>query len=368
MAHDAQAGPRVSTVELFFDLVFVFTITQLTHLVDHAHDVLGFVRPLLVLTVVWWHYAGYVWLTNASGADDPAMRVVLIGAMAGFLVMAVALPTLFEDGGLAFGLGYLFIVVLHLAAFLMKGGRAAWRGVAALATINLGVAALVLAAGLVAASWDWLFFLGGVALFGVSTLVRVEGGFSVRAGHFAERHGLVVIIALGESIISIGTGAGAAALGGWTLAAIVLALVVIAATWWAYFDRDDARAEHALAGAPPASQARLALVGYWYTHLLLIAGVVLVATAIKGIVARPLAVDPRAAWLLAAGLALYLVGSVAFRRAFGIRPLAVRALAAVALLVVGLVGGAGVVALALAAALLLGLLAVERSSAGRMRS
>jgi low temperature requirement protein LtrA len=357
----AEHAPRVSTVELFFDLVFVFTITQLTHLVDDAHDVLGFVRPLLVLTIIWWHYAGYVWLTNASGARDASMRVVLIAAMAGFLVMAVALPTIFGAGGLVFGLAYLFIVVLHLGTFAVRGGRAAWKGVAALAVINGGVAALVLAAGIVDAPWDWLFFLGGCALFVVSTLRRIEGGFSVRAGHFAERHGLVVIIALGESIISIGTGAAARPLDAWTLAAIVIALVTIAAVWWAYFDRDDVLAERALDVAPAASQARLALVGYWYTHLFLIAGVVLVATAIKTIVAAPLDVDARSAWLLAAGLATYFVGSVLFRRSFRIRPLAPRLVGGAAMAVVGGVGAVapGVAVLGIAAGMAVGLLAIE---------
>jgi low temperature requirement protein LtrA len=357
--------PRVSTVELFFDLVFVFTITQLTYLIDGARTPLDFLLVLVVLTIVWWHYAGYVWLTNASGAAD-AMRLVLVAAMAGFLVMAISLPTIFGAGGLPFGLGYLFIVALHLGAFLWQGGRAAWRAVAGLAVINLGVAALVLAAALVHASWSWAFLVAGVALFGVSTLVRVEGGFSVRAGHFAERHGAVILIALGESVIAIGTGAAAAGgFGAWTLGALVAALAVIAAMWWAYFDRDDARAEHALSAAPPEQQARKALLGYWYTHLLMIAGIVLVATGVRGEVAHPAEAAPRAGWLLAAGLAAFLLGSVAFRRSFGLRPLTTRLVAAPAMLLVGLAGLAlgGLAVLALGALLLGALFAWERAYA-----
>jgi low temperature requirement protein LtrA len=226
------------------------------------------------------------------------------------------------------------------------------------------VAALVLAAGMVDASWDWLFFLGGVALFGVSTLVRVEGGFSVRASHFAERHGLVIIIALGESIIAIGGAATAGRLDAWTIGAVVIALAVIAAIWWTYFARDDTEAEHALANAPLGKQARLALTGYWYTHLLMIAGIVLVATGIRGIARAPLGLAPMATWLLAAGISLYLLGSVSFRRAFAIRPLGTRLGAALAILLVGVVGASasGIAALALAGALLLMLLAVEAPS------
>src|SRR5439155_9303037 len=124
----------------------------------------------------------------------------------------------------------------------------------------------------------------------------------------------------------------------WTLAAIVLALVVIAAIWWAYFDRDDVRVERALEAAPPERQARLALVGYWYTHLLMIAGIVLVATGIRAIVERPTEPDARAAWFLAAGIALYLVGTVLFRAAFAIRPLLPRLAAALAFVALGAVG------------------------------
>jgi low temperature requirement protein LtrA len=352
--------PRVSTVELFFDLVFVFTITQLSRLVEDAHDALGYARPLLVMVVIWWHYAGYVWLTNATGAAEH-MRFVLLAAMAGFLVMAVSLPTLFAGGGLAFGLAYLFVVVLHLGAFLWAGGRAALPGVARLAPINLGVAACVLAAAFAPPSWSWLLFLGGVALFGVSTLVRVEGGFSVRAGHFAERHGLAIIIVLGESVLAIGAAASAQALDAWTVAAVVLALAVIAALWWAYFARDARAAEHALAHAPAAQQARLALTGYWYTHLLMLAGVVLLATGIRGIAPGPRATAPVASTLLAVGIACYLVGAVAFRRAFAVRPLAPRLVAVLLMVAVALAGehASGLAALALAAATLGALLLWE---------
>ena len=113
---------RVSTLESFFDLVFVFTITQLTYLVAGAHGPLDFLLVLLVLMLIWWMYDAYAWLTNEAGAGRP-MRLVLIAAMAGFLVMALALPRSFGTDGLTFGLAYLFVIVLHLVAFLIKGGR-----------------------------------------------------------------------------------------------------------------------------------------------------------------------------------------------------------------------------------------------------
>jgi len=337
------------------------------------------------MIVIWWHYAGYVWLTNATGAEEH-MRLVLLAAMAGFLVMAISLPTLFSGGGLAFGLAYLFVVVLHLGAFLWAGGRAALPGVARLAPINLGVAACVLLAGTLRASWSWLFLALGVALFGVSTLFRVEGGFSVRAGHFAERHGLAIIIVLGESVIAIGAASGgrgssladaaggaasaAASLDAWAIGAVVLALGVIAALWWTYFASDAREAERALAHAPPAQQARLALTGYWYTHLLMIAGVVLLATGIRGIAPDPRAVAPVASWLVAVGVACYLLGSVAFRRSFGLRPLAPRLVAALALLAVGLasVYASGLAALALTALLLAALALLEPQLTGARRA
>jgi low temperature requirement protein LtrA len=135
----------VSSIELFFDLVFVFVITQITHLVEHAHGAMDFLRALLVLVPIWWMYAAYVWLTNTVRVTWQ-MRLVLIAAMAGFLVMAMAIPQVFGAGALSFGLSYLFVVVLHLGAFALKGEGGAARAIFGVTPFNLGASALPLKA------------------------------------------------------------------------------------------------------------------------------------------------------------------------------------------------------------------------------
>jgi low temperature requirement protein LtrA len=351
----------VSAIELFFDLVFVFTITQLTYLVDLAHGPLDFLLALLVLMLIWWMYASYEWLTNEAGAQRP-MRLMLIAAMPGFLVMALALPNIFGVDGLTFGFAYLFVVMLHLVSFFLKGRQSARRAILRIAPFNLSAAALVIAAGLIHAPWDWLFFLAAVGPFFIATLFHHEQGFSISPAHFAERHGLVIIIALGESIVAIGTGAANRTRDEGTIAAIVLSLFLIAALWWSYFDRDEKRAEHALELASPEARSRLGLLGYWYTHLAMIAGIVLIATGIKDVVATDGGSVQRASWFLAGGIAIYLVGDVVFRWVMGIRPVIVRTLGAAIVLPLGVVGSlwGGDASLCAAAVLVIVLLVIEQ--------
>src|SRR5262245_45910553 len=347
---------RVSTLELFFDLVFVFTITQVTHLVAHVANIWELGRAFLVLTLIWWMFAGYAWLTN-SARPGTFMRFVMIAAMAGFLVMALAVPRVFSTDGLTFALAYLFVIVLHTTAFLVTGGRPALKGVLEIAPFNLGVGLLVLAAGLSASQWDWMLFLLAVLLLVAATLLRRERRFTLRPDHFAERHGLVVLIALGESIVAIGNGAGQHALGARLISAVVLSLVLIAALWWSYFDRDDERAEHAMRALSEEARARMGVIGYWYTHLMMLAGIVLLAAALKEIVAEGAHAPLWSAWVLASGVASYLVGDALFRKVLGIRPLRFRVMAAFAALPIGALGG--VPELGLLALLLVALLGAE---------
>ena len=361
MVEGAMAGQeskRVSTIELFFDLVFVFTITQLTHLVEHAHGPLDLLRALLVLALIWWMYDAYAWLTNAAGAPRQ-MRLVLIAAMAGFLVIALAIPGVFAGNGLIFGLAYLLVVLIHATAFAVGANRRAMLGIAG---FNFGAAFLVIAAGLLALAWDWLLFLAAVALFVIATIFRRERGFSIDPGHFAERHGLIIIVALGESVVAIGTGAAERPLDARTLAAVVLALVFTAALWWSYFDRDDERAEGALLATAPEARPRIALFGYWYAHLAMIAGIVSVAAGVNQIVAQGGGPPGGAAWLLAGGLTVYLAGDVAFRRVMGIRPVLVRACGAAIALAFGATGRqwGGLAELVAVTALAIALLLIEQ--------
>ncbi|HEX5440937.1 MAG TPA: low temperature requirement protein A [Ktedonobacterales bacterium] len=351
---------RVSTIESFFDLVFVFTITQLTHLVEQARGPLDFLLVLLVLMLIWWMYDGYTWLTNTTGAGR-RMRLVLIAAMAGFLVMAIALPGVFGADGLIFGLAYLYVIIIHSIAFLVQGGRSAARAMLGIAPLNVCAGALVIVAGLVHTDWGWLFFLVAVLPFVLVTLLRRERGVAVNSAHFVERHGLVIIIVLGESVVDIGSGAAGHALDLATLTAIILALILIAALWWTYFDRDDERAREVMESASSDVRSHLALLGYWYTHLAMIAGVVLIATGVKEVIANETDSMSRAVWFLASGLAIYLVGDAWFRAVMGIRPVVVRVVGAAVALLVGIVGplGSGAASLGAVTALAIVIVVIE---------
>lgn len=326
-AHEGSSP--VSSIELFFDLVFVFVITQITQLVEHAHGAMDFVRALLVLVPIWWMYAGYAWLTN-NVRPSGRMRLVLVAAMAGFMSMALAIPDVFGKGALAFGLSYLLVVLIHLGAFALKGEGAAARAIFGVAPFNLGASALFIGAAFVGARWALGMFLAASSLFVVATVLRRERRFTLDAHHFAERHGLVILIALGESVIAIAMGASGSKewLGG-----VVLALVLVAALWWSYFDREDRRAADRLVAAPPEERARMGLLGYWYAHLALIAGIVLVAAGI-----RQLLEGNPGMKLLAGGMTLFMLGDIFFRRVMGIEPVGVRFVGAAGAVVLGFAG------------------------------
>jgi low temperature requirement protein LtrA len=355
----AQAEVRVSTIELFFDLVFVFTITQLTHLIDHAHGAVDFVRALVVLVLVWWIYAGYAWLTNGVGAAR-RMRLVLIAGAAGFLVISQAIPGSFGADTLAFGLAYLFVVALHLGAFALQAGPGLGRAILGIAPFNLGAAALVIAAAFVDERWKLALFAIAAGLFILSTILHREQGFTVHAGHFVERHGAVILIVFGESIVAIGAGLGERSLSVEAVAEIALSMVLIATLWWCYFDRDDQRAEHAMAAADPKARGRMAILGYWYAHLAMICGVVLLAAGVKQTLAGEM--THGAPWLLSGGIAVYLAGDAFFRTVLGLRPLALRWLGAAVAPAFGLLGTnwGAVAELGALSAFVTVLLAVER--------
>jgi low temperature requirement protein LtrA len=355
-AHDKSAG--VSSIELFFDLVFVFVITQTTQLVEHAHEPMDFLRALLVLVPIWWMYAGYAWLTNNVRVTWQ-MRLVLIAAMAGFLSMAMAIPEVFGAGALTFGLSYLFVVVLHLGAFATKGEGAAKVAIFGVAPFNLAASALFIGAAFVDPPWVLGLFVAAASLFIAATILRRERRFTLNAAHFAERHGGIILIALGESVIAIAMGASASnpSFKGEWLVGVVLSLVLVAALWWSYFDREDRRAADKLFAAAPEQRSRMGLLGYWYAHLALIAGIVLIAAGI-----RQLLEGHSGMGLLAGGMALFMLGDVFFRWVMGMRPLAVRFVGAVAAMLLGVVGtpwGAQG-ALAAIAAVAIAVIAVER--------
>jgi low temperature requirement protein LtrA len=324
---------RVSTLELFFDLVFVFTITQLTAtLADHlTFATLG--NVILILAVVWWMYAGYAWLTNAVAPSSTIRRTLLLTGMAGFLVMALAIPEAFGQYGWLFGASYLVVNVVHAALFAQAGPAAA-AAMRRLGPLNITSALLVLIGGLVPDPFRHLCWLAAPALqIATPYLHRLEL-YVVNAGHFVERHGLVVIVAIGESIVSIGAGFAGVHLDGGAILVAVLGMCIAYYLWWIYFAGDDARSERVLARTEdPLRRARLAIRGWGYAHYPMLLGIVVLSVGIKKTVGHAFEGLPwEYAIALAGGVALYQLGHAWFVGMLGLPGWPHRVIAALAVL------------------------------------
>ncbi|MEO7198429.1 MAG: low temperature requirement protein A [Solirubrobacterales bacterium] len=306
----------VTPLELFFDLVFVLALTQCTALMAADPSWEGLARGLLILGILWWAWVGYAWLTSVVDPEEGAVRIVMFAAMAGFLVVSLCIPEAFDDLGLTFAIAYGFVrgCQIALLALAGEGDPGLQRSVAGLAGgTAVGVGLLVVAS----------FFDGGLqgGIWALALLLDMAepyffgaDGWKLMPEHFAERHGLIVIIALGESIVAIGVGAEVGVTAG-VITAAVLGITLAAAQWWAYFDVVALVAGRRLADLPAGrEQNEMARDSYSYLHFPMIAGIVLVALAIKktlGHVGDPLEVVP--AFALLGGLAMYLLAHVAFR-------------------------------------------------------
>jgi low temperature requirement protein LtrA len=314
----AERSVRVSTLELFFDLVFVFTITQLTGVLVDGEGLAALVQVVVMLLLIWWMYDGYAWLTNAIATDRVRFRLLLIGGMGGFLVIALAIPDAYDGDGLAFGLGYVVVVLLHAGMFVRGTSVSEVRAILRIAPFNLLAVVLVLGGGAVGGDTQWMLWALTGALLWVTPRITTVEGFVVSVSHFVERHGLVVIVALGESIVVIGAGAAALPLDLGLAVVALLALGLSAALWWAYFGDEEA-VERAFHGTPSARRPQLALSGFGYWHYGILLGIVAVAAGLKKAIGDPY--DPLGGWIavgLAAGAALFIVCDVGFRRTFGI--------------------------------------------------
>jgi low temperature requirement protein LtrA len=316
VAAQAEREQRVTPLELFFDLVFVFAITQVTGLLADDTTWGGLLRGMLVLAALWWAWTAYAWLTNTVNPDEGGVRLAMLGAMAAMLVVALAVPKAFGDDGVLFAGAYVVVRVLHLVLYAIaaKGDPDLLGAVARLAlTSTLGPSLLVVAGFLdgnerVAA---WIVALAA-DFVGPAVLGRGRG-WRVHPAHFAERHALIVIIALGESIVAIGVGATTIVLDLGVVVAAVLGVVVVAGLWWLYFDVAAILAQQQLAAASGLVQARMARDAYSYLHFPMVAGIVLFALALKktlGNVGEPLAAIPAVG--LYGGLALYLLAHIGF--------------------------------------------------------
>ena len=307
---------RVTPLELFFDLVFVFALTQVTGFLSHHLTWLGMLQGGALLAVLWAVWGGYSWLTNAVPAQEaiPA-RLLIFFAMAAVFVASLAVPGAFGDYGVIFGVAYLVVFLLQVILYALATGRDPERRVFLhLTPGSLGGPALLVVAGFLDGIAQGALWATALAVLYGDAYIRGVSGFRIHPGHFAERHGLIVIIALGESIVAVGVGASGLAIGPVVVVAAVLGIALAAALWWAYFDLVMLTAEHRLSGARGEERARLALDAYSYLHLPMVAGIIFSALGIEETLAHvwdPLGTIPAVA--LCGGIALYLLGHNAFR-------------------------------------------------------
>jgi low temperature requirement protein LtrA len=308
---------RVTSLELFFDLVFVFTITQLTALLVGQLTWRSLWRVVVMLGLIYWMYDGYAWMTNAVPARGARRQVLLLGGMAGYLVLAIAIPNAFRGTGLTFGIAYLVINAVHSFLYIGSAGESSAAAMRDLAPVNLLAAAAVLVSGAVggeaeAITWTVVFLLLWFA-------TRTGSGFEIGPAHFVERHGLLVLVAIGESVVATGIGARDLRVNLALVAVVVLGLLLSAGLWWVYFGDGSEQLEAAFRATRGADRVRKAFVGFGYAHYVMLLGVVLAAVGLRRAVGHPGAsLDAGEAFVLSGGAALFVAGNGWFQMVLGL--------------------------------------------------
>lgn len=308
---------RVTPLELFFDLVFVLSFTQVTATVAHHGDWAGLGEGILILAAVWWAWAAYGWLTNTIDPDENINRLCMFAAMGGMVIVSLSIPEAFGDRGILFGCAYFFVramqLILYVRSTRREGDPYNLEAILKLAPgLLLGSALLIVAGALDGGARTSVWILA-ILIDWSTPLLFGSGEFRLHPGHFAERYGLIVMIALGESVLATGAEMDFVLNGAEVIAAL-LGIAAVAALWWAYFDIVAIVAERRLIEAPPGEQAPLARDAYSYVHFPMIAGIVLLAVGLRETLAHvhePLDTVPAIA--LCGGTALYLAGHIGFR-------------------------------------------------------
>jgi len=312
-----RQGEQVTPLELFFDLVFVLAITQCTALMADDPTWTGLFEGVLVLGILWWAWVGYAWLTSVIDPEEGVVRLVMFVSMAALLVTSLAVPDAFGDLGLTFAIAYAFLRACWLVLFFIASAdtptlrHSIWIGL--VPSTAVGVALLVGASFLEGSAQLTLWCLA-LAIDMAGPFLFGSEGWKLEPHHFAERHGLIFIIALGESIVAIGVGSDAGVDAG-VITASVLGVALAATMWWAYFDVVAIVAARVLVSLPPGrEQNEMARDSYSFLHFPMVAGVVLIALGLKKTIAHveePLTQET--AFALVGGLAIYLLAHIAFR-------------------------------------------------------
>ncbi|MFD8567522.1 low temperature requirement protein A [Streptomyces sp. NPDC059639] len=385
-ARGPQAPQPVTTLELFFDLVFVYTLTQLTVVIAHDLSWATAGRVTLLFALLYWMYSAYAYLTNQVPPDRPSRRLLMLFGMGAFLICALCIPHVFDpdsNAGVVFGLGFLLVVVVHSVLYTRShGGDVIWYAVpnslAALAVTGAGLCSGLVADGLWVLAIAVQFLTPRLAEYGPArrggrstSELRVQLG-GLHPGHLVERHGLLLIVSFGESVVAIGVGVGDLPFRPGVFTGVFLALTLAGALWWTYFVRDEGGAEHAFAATPPERRWWLAMTAYYYAFVPMLLGVAFLAAGIKkalGHIGEQLHAGPALA--LAGGVALFLGGDVAFRCAMRMFPVGYRVMAVPVVLATVVLGMrvsalAQLLGLVVALVLMLGVEARWSSCAGRL--
>ena len=307
-----------SFVELFFDLVFVFGVTQVAASV-HGHldwPTLG--KAAIVLLLLWWAWTQYTWTAGNADFDDLRPRVVLLVATAGTFVLATAVQGAFGEDGTTFALAYFGVISLFALFYLsLVWGTDQMAGFLAYSPRLMAGSVLVLVGGFVGADVRVWFWLAAIVVNFISTRAAGNVEYQIVPSHFAERHGLFVIIVLGEALIAIGVGVvGQAGSTPFYFAGTAVLLTVLA-MWWSYFDWLFRTGEQALKAATGIARGRLARDAYSIAHYPLVAGVILFAIGTEELLAHPdVPLDTASAWAFAGGLMLFLGSEAVMKRLF----------------------------------------------------
>ena len=320
----------VAPLELFFDLVFVFALTQVTAFMAHDLTWIGVLRGTLIVLLLWWSWIGYAWIANVASPDQVTMKALMLVAMAAMFLIALCIPEAFDDGPggllapLVLAVCYLVFRLLHLGMFfyLAEDDDVLKRQLLRFTPSVLGATILLVIASQFTGWVQTALWVAALAVDYVGTALAGSNWRLPAPGHFAERHGLILIVALGESIVAIGVGVAERPISWAIIVASVFGLLVASIMWWAYFDVSALQGEHALSSEPIETRARLGRNAYTFAHLPLIIGVVFVALGLKKVLEyvsdteHHTLADPLKGVSLAAlfgGVIIYLLGHVLFK-------------------------------------------------------
>lgn len=326
---------RAETFELFFDLMFVFAITQITQLIETARSIGDWIAVVSVMLFLWWMYAGFVWLASSSTRMLHLAGTMLV-AMLAFFLLASGIPQVHQGETALLGGAALAIVAIHSAGFVLITDGVTGRMVLSFSWVNALAALLLLLSGFLPHGLAWLFQLAVILLLCGMAVLYSARTFTILPSHFVERHGLLLIIVFGESIIAVGDTIGAHPAPS-TLVEASLVIALVTALWLSWFSHDDRRSEKVLHATPSQGRGRLALIAYWFAFAIMIFGVLLLAAGMKLQFEGYAQPGP---WI-AAALAFYFTGMALFRWELGLSGATSRIVGALSALAIWPLGDIG---------------------------